>query len=698
MAEFGPVTQEDPYEQSVATLQGVGPRMEERLRRLGLTTLRDLLFHLPIRYEDRTRITPIISITEGRSCVIEGEVFDSHIEIGRRRSLLVMLRDATGQIGLRFYTFNKAQQERLTHGSRWRCFGEARQGRTGLEIYHPEMRWIDPREPAPLPTCLTPVYAVVEGVPQRRMQSLVAQVLGLLESHPLPEVLPTDLLERWRFPAPSLALRILHQPRPGLPPESVEQGVLARDRLVYEELLAHHLGLVRLRRQLQAQMALGCRTQPRLEWQFRQHLGFALTAAQERVLAEIRADIARPSPMLRLLQGDVGSGKTVVAALTCLTAVSGGGQCVLMAPTEILAEQHLASMTRWFAPLGLAVAWVGGRQKSRERQMALAAIATGEAKIVVGTHALFQEGVVFQRLVLVVVDEQHRFGVHQRLALQDKGRTGGFLPHQLIMTATPIPRTLAMTAYADLDVSLIDELPPGRTPVVTRAVADCRRDEVIERVGDVCRQGRQAYWVCTLIEESEVLQCQAAEATARHLAEQLPGLSTGLVHGRLSTAEKAEVMARFVANEVQLLVATTVIEVGVDVPNATLMVIENPERLGLAQLHQLRGRVGRGQHQSYCLLLYHPPLSITAKARLQTMRDSQDGFFIAEQDLRLRGPGELLGTRQTGLAQFRIADLQRDQQWLDAVRATASTFVDHAELVAILERRWLGQRVRYAKV
>jgi ATP-dependent DNA helicase RecG len=686
------------YGQPIAVLKGVGPALESRLRKLGIETLQDLLFHLPLRYEDRTRVTPIARLSVGQPGLIEGEVIETRIDLGRRRSLHVTFRDDSGQIGLRYFTFNRAQQARFVSGSRFRCFGEIRMGRGGYEMYHPEMNLLDPLHPVPVMDTLMPVYPVAEGIPQRRMQNLVTQVITMLKQQPVEEWLPETLLRRMKLPSLNEALVMLHQPYLGSRQFSLEQASPARDRLVFEELLAHNLSMLRLRRQIQAQSAAVCKANSRLESQLRRNLSFALTAAQEMVLREVREDLARPFPMLRLVQGDVGSGKTVVAALAALTIVSCGLQCAIMAPTEILAEQHLANMTRWFVPLGFRVVQVAGKQKSSERRIALEAVASGEAHIVVGTHALFQEGVVFQQLALVIVDEQHRFGVHQRLALQEKGRFGRCLPHQLIMTATPIPRTLAMSAYADLDTSVIDELPPGRAPVVTRAVPDSRRAEVIERVGHVCREGRQVYWVCTLIEESDALQCRAAEVSAQQLSEQLPGVSTALVHGRLSGQEKAAVMARFLSNEVQLLVATTVIEVGVDVPNATLMVIENPERLGLAQLHQLRGRVGRGNVQSFCVLLYHAPLSPAAKSRLQTLRESQDGFVIAERDLELRGPGELLGTRQTGVAQFRIADLQRDGYWLEKVREVAASFDEQSEATDALLKRWLGVRLQYAKV
>jgi len=472
----------------------------------------------------------------------------------------------------------------------------------------------------------------------------------------------------------------------------------AQQRLVMEELLAHQLSLLQVREQIQTREALPLLPTGDLAARFLDSLPFALTGAQKHVVSDIRQDLSQPIPMLRLVQGDVGSGKTVVAALAALQTIGAGAQVALMAPTEILAEQHYQNFRGWLEPLGIRLAWLSGKVKGKARQEALDAVSSGDAPVVIGTHALFQEDVRFDRLALVIVDEQHRFGVHQRLALREKGVGGSLAPHQLIMTATPIPRTLAMSAYADLDTSVIDELPPGRKPIETIVISDSRRDDVIERVRSACRDGRQAYWVCTLIEESEALQCQAAEVTAQELSERLPGLQVGLVHGRLKAREKAEVMERFKAGELDLLVATTVIEVGVDVPNASLIIIENPERLGLAQLHQLRGRVGRGEQASFCVLLYHPPLSSNGKARLQALRDSQDGFVIAEKDLEIRGPGEVLGTRQTGMMQFRLADFERDKGWIEPVREMAPSLMKHADVVNGLIRRWLGERIRYGDV
>ncbi|TNE99280.1 MAG: ATP-dependent DNA helicase RecG, partial [Gammaproteobacteria bacterium] len=516
---------------------------------------------------------------------------------------------------------------------------------------------------------------------------------------PIKDWLPPELLSDYQLPGITDAVQLVHSPPASAPVHLLMEGRHpAQQRLVMEELLAHQLSLLQVREQIQAREALPLLPAGDLVQRFQESLPFDLTGAQRHVLSDIRQDLSQPLPMLRLVQGDVGSGKTVVAALAALQALGAGAQVALMAPTEILAEQHYRNFQEWMTPLGIQLAWLSGKVKGKVRRETLAAVASGEAQVVIGTHALFQDDVQFQRLALVIVDEQHRFGVHQRLALREKGVGGALAPHQLIMTATPIPRTLAMSAYADLDTSVIDELPPGRKPIETIVIPDNRREDVVERVRKACLEGRQAYWVCTLIEESEALQCQAAEATAEELVERLPELKVGLVHGRLKASEKADVMDRFKQGELDLLVATTVIEVGVDVPNASLILIENPERLGLAQLHQLRGRVGRGEQASFCVLMYHPPLSLNGKARLQALRDSQDGFFIAEKDLEIRGPGEVLGTRQTGMMQFRLADFERDKGWIEPVREMAPSLMRSPVIVEGLIRRWLGERIRYGDV
>lgn len=684
---------------AVTELRGVGPRLAEKLAVLGITTVQDLLFHLPLRYQDRTRITPIGALLPGRDAVLEGEVRAADIAFGRRRSLVCRLQDNTGTVTLRFFHFSGAQQQQLKPGTRLRCYGEARRGASGLELYHPEYRVIEGAEPEPVAAALTPIYPSTEGFQQTSWRKLCGQALTLLSADSLVDHLPPPLPLAADVRL-SDAVRYLHAP-----PPDASQGQLGagqhpfQQRLAFEELLAHQLSLLRLREQVQRHGAPSLRGPAGLQRRFLEQLPFALTAAQRRVAGEVDRDLREPKPMLRLVQGDVGSGKTVVAALAALRAVASGYQVALMAPTELLAEQHFNNFARWLEPLGVNVGWLSGRSKGKARQAQLEAIAGGEAAVVVGTHALFQNDVIFQRLGLAIIDEQHRFGVHQRLALQDKGADGDGRPHQLIMTATPIPRTLAMSAYADLDTSVIDELPPGRQPVQTVAVPNERRIDVVERIRAACGQGRQAYWVCTLIEESEQLQAQAAEASWEDLTAALPELRVGLLHGRMKGPEKAAVMAAFKAGELQLLVATTVIEVGVDVPNASLMVIENPERLGLAQLHQLRGRVGRGSADSYCLLMYQSPLSAGGRARLQVLRDSNDGFVIAERDLELRGPGELLGTRQTGLLALRVADLERDEALLPAVREYAQALHrHHPERSAAVVRRWLPERERYAQV
>lgn len=691
----------------VTAIKGVGASLAAKLAKIGLFSLQDVLLHLPLRYLDRTRVTPIGTLQPNLNAVVEAEVRACDLVFGKRRSLVCKVQDGTGMLTLRFYHFNNAQKQRLIAGTRLRIFGEARRGASGLEMYHPEYEYLDEAVPLPLDQSLTPIYPATEGLTQPRLRSLARQALGWLDKYSLSELLPETVRRQLNQIPLADALRYLH-----LPPANANVQLLLdgehpyQQRLAFEELLAHHLSLLLLRRETQADGAGRLRMSPTLKAAFLGQLGFGLTRAQERVVAEIVEDIAKPVPMLRLVQGDVGSGKTVVAALAALAAVSSGKQAAIMAPTEILAEQHRINFGKWLEPLGIKLGWLTGKLRVAERRTQMAAIASGAAQVVIGTHALFQEAVEFADLGLIAIDEQHRFGVHQRLSLSEKGTVGRenqtsahLRPHQLIMTATPIPRTLAMSAYADLDCSIIDELPPGRTPVTTVVISDQRRDEVIDRVRLACEQGRQAYWVCTLIEESEVLEAQAAEATASSLAESLPQLRIGLIHGRLKPAEKELVMAAFKANGLDLLVATTVIEVGVDVPNASLMIIENPERLGLAQLHQLRGRVGRGSAASHCVLLYGSPLSQNSRERLRVMRESSDGFYIAEQDLLLRGPGEVLGTRQTGEMQFRIADLQRDSHLLPEVKNAALLLMaEYPTLCNQLVARWLGQNHRYLQV
>ena len=685
----------------VTALKGVGPKLADRLRRLGIASAEDVLLHLPLRYQDRTRVTPINQAQPGDEAQIEAEVVSSEVTARGRRFLLCHLTDGTGVLTLRFFHFSPAQEQLFSRpGMRLRCFGEVRQGYTGLEMIHPECRRVGPDAP-PVDDRLTPIYPTTAGLQQFTLRGLAEQALAQLHATALlPELLPAEIRTRLQLPPLAEALELLHRPPAGTALADLESGRHpARRRLAFEELLAHQLSLRRLRARMQRQAAPPLADRGGLSQRFLERLPFALTAAQQRVLAEIGADLAQPRPMLRLLQGDVGSGKTVVAAAAALRAVEAHAQAALMAPTELLAEQHYRNFRAWLEPLGLEVAWLTGRLTGKARQTLLERLAAGEIHVAVGTHALFQESVIFAELALAIVDEQHRFGVHQRLALREKGRQGGRCPHQLIMTATPIPRTLAMSAYADLDTSTIDQLPPGRQPVKTVVVPDSRRDEVIERIRQACRAGRQAYWVCPLIEESEALQCQAAAVTAERLTALLPELRIGLAHGRRSAADREATMSAFKAGELDLLVATTVIEVGVDVANASLMIIENAERLGLAQLHQLRGRVGRGAAHSSCVLLYRPPLSPIAHSRLAVLRECNDGFEIARRDLELRGPGEVLGTRQTGEQTLRVADLLRDQDLLNAVRHTADALLrDHPDRVEPLIRRWIGGSARYGEV
>ena len=693
---------------SVEALHRVGPHLATKLKKLGLYSIQDLLFHLPLRYIDRTQITPIGGIQPMTEVVIEGEVRASDIVFGRRRSLVCRIQDHSGVVTLRFFHFNRAQQERLKPGTKLRCFGEVRRGKSGVELYHPEYQTLDQANPPALEDKLTPIYPATEGITQSRIRDLCSQALERLKDQSIPELLPTDLGRGLRqelaYSLPQ-ALRLLHNPPPGTALNLLAEGEHpAQQRLAAEELIAHNLSLLKLRQQVQQQQAPVLTEDKSAATAFLEQLPFSLTAAQCRVAAEISSDISTAIPMLRLVQGDVGSGKTVVAALAAMQAIANGHQVALMAPTEILADQHRINFEQWLRPLGIRVAYLTGKVKGKAREVQLGAIADGTAKMVIGTHALFQESVEFYDLGLSIIDEQHRFGVHQRLALRKKGfsveglNLRGPAPHQLIMTATPIPRTLAMSAYADLDCSVIDELPPGRMPVETVVLSNLRRNDVIARVRASCGTGRQAYWVCTLIEESDVLEAQAAEVTSAELQLMLPELSIGLVHGRLKPREKLEIMAAFKAGEIDLLVATTVIEVGVDVPNASLMIIENSERLGLSQLHQLRGRVGRGSQSSHCVLLYSPPISGNGSARLKIMRETTDGFKIAEKDLELRGPGEVLGTRQTGDMQLHIADLQRDAYMLPQIKQLAQDLLlNHPQNVDALITRWLGQSEQYAQ-
>lgn len=684
----------------VSALTGIGPAQMEKLARLQLKTVADLLFHLPLRYEDRTRLTSISALQSRTSAQIDGEILGAELQFGRRRSLLARFDDGSGQMDLRFFYFNKAVQERLQRGGHVRVFGEVRFGRNGFEMVHPELQWRDVAVAVPLLETLTPVYPVTEGLSQQSLRRNVRQALRLLSPHNLRDWLPVDALKRERLPDLYTALHSVHEPQSGANIAALLAGTdPAIVRLALEELIANQLCFLQARQRVRRQSAPSLPAENTLGPALAASLPFTLTSAQQRVLTEIRADMVLEQPMLRLVQGDVGSGKTLVAAFAALNAISAGKQVALMAPTELLAEQHAQNFRRWFEPLGLKCEMLAGKTKGRARERLLQRLAAGEIQLLLGTHALFQEGVSFQHLALVIVDEQHRFGVHQRLQLFEKGRDLHSVPHQLIMTATPIPRTLAMTAYADLDSSIIDELPPGRSPVGTVVIPEQRRDEVIERVRVAITQGRQVYWVCTLIEESDQLEAQAAQAAALQLQTALPAARIGLVHGRLKAAEKLALMTAFKQHELDILVATTVIEVGVDVPNASLMIIENAERLGLSQLHQLRGRVGRGSIQSHCVLLYHAPLSVMGKERLAVMRETNDGFVIAERDMELRGPGELLGTRQTGVMVFKIADIARDQRWVPQAAQIAKTIMQSTpDAITPLIARWMGTSAHYGQV
>lgn len=677
------------------SLTGVGASQAGKLAKLGLLTVQDLLLHLPLRYEDRTQLYAINDLLPGIWATVEGEVLHSDITFGRRRMMVCQISDGSGVLTMRFFNFNAGMKNSLAPGKRVTAYGEIKRGQRGAEIIHPEYRIQGENSVTELQETLTPVYSTTEGIRQATLRNLTDQALKLLETCAIAELLPPEL-SHGMMSLPD-ALQMLHRPPPDMQLADLESGKHpAQRRLILEELLAHNLSMLAVRAGAQRYHALPMTSRHQLSDKLLAALPFTPTQAQKRVVKEIEQDLALDYPMMRLVQGDVGSGKTLVAALAALHVIAWGKQVALMAPTELLAEQHANNFRQWFSPLGLEVGWLAGKQKGKARLAQQELIASGKVNMIVGTHAIFQEQVQFNGLALVIIDEQHRFGVHQRLALWEKGEEQGFHPHQLIMTATPIPRTLAMTAYADLDTSTIDELPPGRMPVTTVAIPDSRRAEIISRVQSACGEGRQAYWVCTLIEESDLLEAQAAEATWEELKLALPEIAVGLVHGRMKPAEKQAVMQAFKLGELQLLVATTVIEVGVDVPNASLMIIENPERLGLAQLHQLRGRVGRGAIASHCVLLYKAPLSKTAQKRLQVLRDSNDGFVIAQCDLEIRGPGELLGTRQTGNAAFRVADLLRDQAMIPEVQRVARHIHQHypQQAQALIER-WLPETERY---
>jgi ATP-dependent DNA helicase RecG len=688
--------------QPVTALTGIGHQTAHRFEKLGIRFVQDLIFHLPLRYEDRTRVYPIGSLKPGMTVLICGTVEYTDTLPRGRKSLISRISDATGFITLKFFYFTAHQQNLLKPGTVVSCFGEVRGGYAGLEMVHPDYKILADGEQAATESRLTPVYPLTEGLSQTIVRKTVKQALALCRSDNgvLTDWIPAGILQCYHYPSLAEAIQTLHAPEESMPIETLQNGSApALKRLAFEELLAHYLSL------RQAKTRGENRHAPVFDGDriaidaFLHSLPFALTGAQQRVMTEIAQDCRRNRPMMRLIQGDVGSGKTVVAAYAALLASSAGYQTAIMAPTELLAEQHYRNFNTWLEGFDVRVVLLTGQSKGQQRKKLLQDLADGSAHLIIGTHALFQEGVEFHRLGLCIIDEQHRFGVHQRLALREKGTETGFRSHQLVMTATPIPRTLAMLQYSDLDISIIDELPPGRKPVVTSVIPAERRDEVIARIRGWVEKSRQAYWVCTLIEESEALQCEAAEKTAERLSETLSGIRIGLVHGRMKAADKEAVMTAFKHREIDLLVATTVIEVGVDVPNAGLMIIENPERLGLSQLHQLRGRVGRGEGDSYCLLMYQSPLSDTARHRLGILRDSCDGFVIAEKDLELRGPGEVMGTRQTGAMHFKIADLARDKELLDQIQSIGDRlFTESPDAVRPLCDRWLGTAIAYAEV
>lgn len=680
----------------LTSLSGVGAAIAEKLSRIGIQNVQDLLFHLPMRYEDRTRITPISDARPESFATIEGYVQHTEVQFGRRPILSVTLSDGTSKIMLKFFNFNAGMKNSLATGVRVKAFGEIKRGRYMAEIHHPEYQIIRNNQPLALAETLTPIYSTTEGLKQASLRKMTEQALAVLQNVQVAELLP-ELYNPHQYSLKD-ALALLHRPPPSVSAEVLEKGEHpAQKRLIFEELLAHNLAMQQLRLGVKQQYAEPLTYKSDLKSRFLASLPFEPTNAQKRVTEDIERDLAQPSPMMRLVQGDVGSGKTLVAALAALTAIDNGKQVALMAPTEILAEQHANNFANWLRPFGIEVGWLAGKVKGKARNAQLEAIKNGDVQMIIGTHALFQESVEFHDLALIIIDEQHRFGVHQRLTLREKGAKADHYPHQLIMTATPIPRTLAMTVYADLDTSIIDELPPGRTPIKTVVISEDRRPEIVQRVYQACKnEKRQAYWVCTLIDESEVLEAQAAAAIAEDLQRALPDLRIGLVHGRMKPQEKQEIMAEFKAANIDLLVATTVIEVGVDVPNASLMIIENSERLGLAQLHQLRGRVGRGATASHCVLMYKPPLGKISSKRLQVMRDSQDGFYIAEKDLEIRGTGEILGTKQTGSAEFKVANLMRDRKIIPLVQRYAKQIiVENPPLAEALIKRWLNEKAEY---
>lgn len=687
---------------SLSRLKGIGPAIAQKLSALGITSAIDLLFHLPLRYQDRTKVQAIASLRHGASAVIEAEVSACDIVFGKRRSLLCKIQDGSGVITLRFFHFSAAQKQRLVAGQWIRCYGETSLGRGGLELIHPEYQLINEGDPLANAEHLTAIYPSTDGISQIRWRNYITEAFQTLDANQVPSLLDKQYSAEFDT-AESLdlysILKQLHFPPPDIDTELLSEGLHPLQRqLAFEELIAQRISHLVLRKQSAREPAIPIKSNSPIETTFLQQLPFNLTGAQQRVIKEIKQDINKPYPMMRLLQGDVGSGKTIVAALAALQFIQQQQQVILMAPTEILAEQHLLTFKQWFASLNIAVVLLVSKIPAAEKRARLETIATGEAQLIIGTHALIQDAVNFHNPGLIIIDEQHRFGVDQRRALKNK-RQDHYQVHQLVMTATPIPRTLAMTFYADLDYSVIDELPPGRTPIETIALSNDKRPNVIERVFNACLEGRQVYWICTLIEESEDLQCQAAETTATELAALLPEIKLGLIHGRMKPLEKQTAMANFNSGDIQLLVATTVVEVGVNVPNASLMIIENPERLGLSQLHQLRGRVGRGSIKSHCVLMYQKPLSKNGRQRIDIMRETNDGFKLAQKDLQMRGPGQVLGTRQSGAALFRLADLDRDSDMIDNVVLASDKICQQSPAIAnALIHRWCPLAENYIDV
>ena len=676
-------------------LKGVGPALVSKLQKLKVHNQYDLLFLLPIRYEDKTSLHKISALVAGEKALIQGFIVLTTVVYRGRRMLISQLSDDTGIITLRFFHFSKQQARRLAKNTVVRCFGQTRKTASGLEMIHPEYQIINPENPAPLEAGLTPIYPTTEGLQQGRLRKIVRAALEQ-QIDTIEELLPASVVKELGLVPLTESLREIHQPSQ----KNIvnDHQSLARKRLIIEELLANQLALKRLKRYTKKEPAMVLANRL-LKESLIKNLPFILTKSQARVVEEIEMDLKKNQPMMRLLQGDVGSGKTIVAALAMLIAVGSKQQAALMAPTELLAEQHFNTVVSWFEPLGVSVALLKSKLSAKDRRTVFAGVANGTIDIIVGTHALFQPSVVYKNLALVVVDEQHRFGVEQRLSLMKKSNDRNTVPHQLIMTATPIPRTLAMTAYGDLDASIITELPKGRGNIKTIVVPEEKRSQVMDKISKECALGRQSYWVCPLIEESEELNFQAAESTYVFLQEKLKRLSIGLVHGKLSSVKKIKAMENFINGNTNILVATTVIEVGVDVANSSVMVIENAERLGLTQLHQLRGRIGRGRHESICILLYKKPLSLIAKERLAVIRATNDGFLIAEKDLQLRGPGELLGTRQKGLIGLRIADIMRDAYLLPAInKLTVNIEQNHPDLIEKIVRRWVGDQLEYRNV